>query len=106
MQFSNSLKPNSIPNILKNARSEQHFAETMQRRSKLNNINNKEVIDDMQRKVNKKIRKHADVLVDRFKGELYNIKKKYADLEMSTNENLMKIKLDKEIIDSRAERDK
>lgn len=64
------------------------------------------MIDDLQQKVTKNVKKHADVFIDRFKGELYNIKKKYADLEMSTNENLKKIKLDKEIIDRRAERDK
>ena len=41
--------------------------------------------------------------MDRFKGELYNIKKKYAELEMSRNENFKKIKYDKEMIDRRAE---
>lgn len=65
-----------------------------------------EIIDDLHKKVNRNVQKHADVFIDRFKGELYNIKKKYADLEMSTNENLKKIRLDKEIIDRRAERDK
>lgn len=65
-----------------------------------------EVIGEFETKVKSYVQKHADVFIDRFKGELYNIKKKYAELEMSTNENLKKIKLDKEIIDRRAERDK
>ena len=65
-----------------------------------------EVIEDFESKVKTYVQKHADVFIDRFKGELYNIKKKCADLEMSTNENLKKIKLEKEMIDRRAERDK
>ena len=38
-------------------------------------------------------------------GQLYNIKKKYAELEMNNNEDIKKIKMEKEMMDRRAERE-
>lgn len=104
--FSNTLKIHSVANIIRKARSEQFLGKPKETNLKLSKISNKELIDDLHKKVNKTVQKHADVFIDKFKGELYNVKKKYAELEMSTNENLKKIKMDKEIIDKRAERDK
>jgi hypothetical protein len=115
--FMSKMKQNSIPNIIKRARSEQHFGQTPDSQTHEKGGEYMKtlpqpisvIIDDLHHKVNKNVQKHADVFIDRFKGELYNIKKKYADLEMSTpssNLNLKKIKLDKEIIDRRTERDR
>ena len=56
-------------------------------------------------KVADSVSQHRKDFFDRFKGEMYNIHSNYRELQESTNENLNKLKLKKEILDRQAERD-
>jgi hypothetical protein len=62
-------------------------------------------IDEIVDKVADNVNLHRKDFFDRFKGEMYNIHSNYRELQESTNENLNKMKLKKEILDRQAERD-
>ena len=64
-----------------------------------------ECIDEIVDKVADSVNLHRKDFFDRFKGEMYNIHSNYRELQESTNENLNKMKLKKEILDRQAERD-
>ena len=56
-------------------------------------------IDKLVSKVCSSVNVHRKDFFDRFKGEMYNIHSNYRELQESTNENLNKMKLKKEILD-------
>lgn len=58
-----------------------------------------ECIDVLVDKVGGSVNVHRKDFFDRFKGEMYNIHQNYRELQESTNENLNKMKLKKEILD-------
>lgn len=64
-----------------------------------------ECIDQIVDKVADNLNVHRKDFFDRFKGEMYNIHSNYRELQESTNENMNKMKLKKEILDRQAERD-
>lgn len=64
-----------------------------------------ECIDQLVDKVCVSVNVHRKDFFDRFKGEMYNIHSNYRELQESTNENINKMKLKKEILDRQAERD-
>lgn len=65
-------------------------------------------IEELQGQVKSNVSAHQNAFFDKFKGEMYNIRMKYRDLQKNINDNLKKMKLDtinKEIIDRKVERD-
>ena len=111
----------STQNILKNAKTEKlmldieqfkvrtkkEFAHEVQAKEEINQYFGKmnECIDQIVDKVANSVNHHRKDFFDRFKGEMYNIHSNYRELQESTNENLNKMKLKKEILDRQAERD-
>lgn len=111
----------STQNILKNAKSEKHFLDLEQfkvrsKREFQYPVSAKDDINGLFDSLNQQIEVLAGNVqgtlngkrkefFDRFKGEMYNIHSTYRELQESTNENLNKMKLKKEILDRQAERD-
>lgn len=58
-----------------------------------------ECIDQIVDKVADNLNHNRKDFFDRFKGEMYNIHSNYRELQESTNENMNKMKLKKEILD-------
>ena len=65
---------------------------------------NKE-IEKLGQNVGTSLNLHRKDFFDRFRGEMYNIHSTYKELQESTNENINKMKLRKEILDRQSERD-
>ena len=57
------------------------------------------MIDTLGQNVGTSVNMHRKDFFDRFRGEMYNIHSNYKDLQESTNEQLNKMKLRKEILD-------
>ncbi|CDW85684.1 UNKNOWN [Stylonychia lemnae] len=111
----------STQSILKNAKTEKlmldieqyivktkkEFNHEVQAKEEINQYFGKmnECIDQIVDKVASSVNHHRKDFFDRFNGELYNIHSNYRELQESTNENLNKMKLKKEILDRQAERD-
>lgn len=62
-------------------------------------------IETLADKVSNSVNVHRKDFFDRFKGEMYNIHSNYRELQESTNDNMNRMKLKKEIMDRQAERD-
>ena len=111
----------STSNIIKNAKSERLLLNLDQFRVKTKKEFNHEVkdkkdineyfnqmndcIDTIGQKVTDSLNLHRKDFFDRFKGEMYNIHSNYRELQESTNEQLNKMKLRKEVLDRQSERD-